>query len=122
MFSSEQLRAIDLIAEGGQTNLEISNIIGVHEQTIYNWKRQKDFCEAVIVRSQELYRNSQVDVTKALLKKAKAGDPACLRIYYDHLELVEKMRGVTADLNVSFSWNIPNIVSETIEASGCIES
>ena len=105
-FTGSQLQAIELLAAGGKTNSEIAEIVGVSDTTIYNWKNNKDFCEAVLVRSQELFRNTQPDVVNALVKRAKQGDPAAMRIYFDHIALVEKLRTNIADMNISFTWEI----------------
>ena len=107
MFSAEQLNAIEHIAAGGKTNKEIAEIVGVSETTIYNWKNNKDFCESVLVRSQELFRNTQPDVVNTLVKRAKSGDPAAMRIYFDHIALVEKLRANLADMNITFTWEVP---------------
>lgn len=104
VFTGSQLQAIELLAAGGKTNAEIAEIVQVSDTTIYNWKNNKDFAEAVLVRSQELFRNTQPDVVNALVKRAKAGDPAAMRIYFDHIALVEKLRANLADMNITFTW------------------
>jgi hypothetical protein len=106
-FTGSQLQAIELLASGGKTNAEIAEIVNVSETTIYNWKNNKDFCEAILVRSQELFRNTQPEVINALVKRAKSGDPAAMRIYFDHIELVDKLRANIADMNITFTWEIP---------------
>lgn len=107
IFSAEQLHAIELISCGGKTNKEIAELVGVSETTIYNWKNLKDLQEAVLVRSQELFRYTQPDVVNALVKRAKQGDPAAMRIYFDHIALVEKLRANLADMNITFTWELP---------------
>lgn len=106
-FTGSQLNAIELLSLGGKTNKEVAEVVGVSETSIYNWKNNKDFCEAVLVRSQELFRNTQPDVVNALVKRAKQGDPAAMRIYFDHIALVEKLRANIADMNITFTWEIP---------------
>lgn len=106
-FTAQQIHAIELIAVGGKTNAEIAELVGVSETSIYNWKTRKDFCESVLVRSQELFRNTQPDVVNALVKRAKQGDPAAMRIYFDHIALVEKLRANLADMNITFTWEVP---------------
>lgn len=99
----EQIKAIELIAIGGMTNTEIANTVGVSETTIYNWKRDNEFRDACLARAKELYKITLPDVQRKLIEKAKAGDVACLRIYFDHMSVLEKL-SKEREYNISFSW------------------
>lgn len=107
MFPPNQLQAIELIATHSGTYEDIAQTVGVSETTIHNWKRNKEFCEAVIDRAREIFRTTLPGVQSKLFEMAKKGDPAALRIYFDYLATIEKLRINAADCNINFTWNIP---------------
>lgn len=106
-FTQQQLLAIELFSRGNVKNKQVADTVGVSETSIYNWKNNKAFSEAIIDKTQDYFRNSLPDVTKSLLAKAKDGDLQAIKIYFDHLAFVEKLRANRSDINVSFSWDLP---------------
>ena len=107
MFTPAQIQAIELIATSTGTYEEIATKVGCHVETLRKWRIDKDFCEAVMTRAHEVFRTTLPEIQTKLFEMAKKGDPAALRIFFDHLAALEKIRVNAADCNINFTWNIP---------------
>ena len=89
-WTANQLKAIELLAGGGLTLSEIQKELHISQDTLWRWRKNPLFTEAVLKRSREMLRESLPKVYKTLAEKASSGDPRHMKTLLDHLEYLEK--------------------------------
>ena len=104
-METKRIQAIELLAIGGKTQVEIAEIIGTTPQTISGWKRSKEFMELVVKRSRELLKENLPDVYKSLTDKSKQGNDRHIKIYLDHIEKLEEVK--SKETKITFTWQPP---------------
>lgn len=73
MLRGKQKRCLELMLSGEMTQKQISEKIGVTEQTITNWKKQEEFCKeynSALKRNINLHAAAAFKTEVDLLKKA----------------------------------------------------
>lgn len=63
-----------LDTDGKKSRKEIAKKIGVHQNTITNWFKDKNFVKWINSKNDEMLDNSLADRYKTAVRKAKAGD------------------------------------------------
>jgi len=104
-FTGDQLKAIELLALGSMNMVAICTELKIHRTTLYSWRRQSLFVEAVVSRSRELIRTELPEVYQALVGQAKAGNTPSIKLVLEHLEKLEEMKAEAAESSISFTWD-----------------
>ena len=103
-WSTDQQKAIDLLARGGMTYDAIAKECNTSTHTIYNWRKDPDFMDEVISRAQSILKEELPEVYDALRSNAKGGNPKHIDIYLKHLERLEEIRSKYSQNAISFTW------------------
>lgn len=72
MLSDEQIKCITLMITTNKTQKQIANELKITEQTICNWKKQKDFQDAIQNGIKDNFSSLAVDAQKELSKLLKS--------------------------------------------------
>ena len=104
-FSPKQLKAIELMALGNLTLDAVAKQVEVSCQTIYTWRKQQPFIEAVIQRSRELVRAELPEVYQSLMTTAKSGSTQAIKLVLEHLEKLEELKASVAESTITFTWD-----------------
>lgn len=81
MLSNQQIAAIELLADPSKTQKEVAEQIGVHQNSITNWKKNAEFQTELrkqVVRSS---RNGAPKVLAAMEREAMKGNAAAAKLY-----------------------------------------
>lgn len=101
-FTGKKRKCIELLAFGKLTIDSISNELGCVTSTIHKWKKDPEFMQAVVTRSQQYIRDDLPEVYNALRDKSKEGSHHHIRLLLDHLEKLEDAKAGNA--TISFTW------------------
>lgn len=108
MSRKKKLEAIELLAAGGLTYVQVAEQVGVTQRTLRKWRKEPEFAAMVLEKSREIIKENLPDIYSVLLKEAKKGSHQHLRLVLDHVERVEEMRN-TAELgHITFTWKQNN--------------
>lgn len=106
IFDEKQLKAIDLLAEGNKTYIEVSKEVGVDAATLRRWRREPDFQDAVRDECRRLLKQAEPDLYAIALQHAKKkGSFQHIKLLLERLERLEDIadgRGPAYD--VMFTW------------------
>ena len=72
MLSDEQINCINIMITTNKTQKQIANELKITEQTICNWKKQKEFKEELQVRIKDKFSSLAIDAQKELSKLLKS--------------------------------------------------
>lgn len=72
MLSDEQINCINIMITANKTQKQIANELKITEQTICNWKKQKEFKEELQVRIKDNFSSLAIDAQKELSKLLKS--------------------------------------------------
>ena len=103
-WDARQVKAIELLATGTHTLTDVSKMCPVNKDTLWKWRKNPQFRDAIIVRARELLRDELPDVYKALVKKAKGGNVQHIKVLLEHLERLESNGGGAMEGQISFAW------------------
>ena len=86
-FQGNRSKAVELLAipNAFRNYDEIAKEIGVSQNTLYKWRKEDGFQEAVIKRTQEIMGDSFQQVVEAHLRRAKSGDMVAIKEYYERV-------------------------------------
>jgi len=106
IFSEQQEKAIELLAEGGRTYIEVSNLVGISNDTLLRWRKDEDFQDAVRKRCRELLKEMEAFLYDAAIKEIKKNGS------YQHIKLLLERLGRLEDISegrgpaydVMFTW------------------
>lgn len=90
-FTDRQIIAIELLSQpkrGGLTYKEIASEVGVDEKTLYRWRQETKFIEAVTKRALMRLHEDLPEVFQANMKRAKAGEVRSVDLLYKLLGLL----------------------------------
>lgn len=105
-FSGKKAKAIELLALGDRTQVDIGAELGVTPQQVSKWKKDPLFMEAVVNRSRELLKQSLPEVYNSLSNHSKNGNDRHIKIFLDHLERLEQIKASVPQ--IVFKWGNPN--------------
>jgi len=106
LFSEDQEKAIELLAEGGKTYIEVAEAVGISVDTLRRWRKDEDFQDAVRKRCRELLKEAEPDLYAAALQQVKKyGSHQHIKILLERIARLEDIaegRGPAYD--VMFTW------------------
>ena len=81
-LTREQLRAVEILAnpENTMTYEEICKELDIANSTLWRWRQNPIFIEAVNSLAYEMLKSELPAVYASLLKQAKKGNPKCLEL------------------------------------------
>ena len=98
MKRPDVLAAIQIMADNPKiTSKEVANAIGVNVKTIYNWRNNPNFVEAVYNRFMVKLDLELPAVIDATIREAKAGNVQAARLILEHAGKLVKNINVTID-------------------------
>lgn len=103
-WSTNQEKAIELLARGGQTYEAIAEQCNVSPHAIYHWRQDPGFMEEVIRRARKNLKAELPDIYLSLSQAAKRGDSRHIKLVLDHIEKLEEMKARYAENAISFTW------------------
>lgn len=100
-------KAIELLAQGGKTYIEVAEEIGVSVDTLRRWRKEQDFQEQVRLRCRELLKEAEPFLYHAALTQIRHnGSHRHIKLLLDRLSRLEDIadgrRGTEYD--VMFTW------------------
>lgn len=103
-WTRKQMLAIEYLAAGDETIEDIAEEIGVTRSTIWRWRKNPLFTEAVLVRAREMVKEELPQVYSALRRNARGGDARHIKILLDHVnEIEDRDRGYSSG-SITFTW------------------
>ena len=114
-FTPEQLKAIEMLATPGKkiTHVKICEEIGVSVQTLYRWRQQPEFINAVNQLAYELLRGKLPEVYDALAEKAAEGNTKAIELMLkyagNYVEKSEQKISGGLEIKVGFEEEEENI-------------
>ena len=90
-LSNIQQQAVDIIAlTPNASNKEISTMIGVHENTVLNWRKIAVFNDAIYERFVEVTGDRLPKVVLAMFREAEGGNVQAARLILEHYNKLDK--------------------------------
>lgn len=81
MLSNQQLAAIELLADPSMTQKDVAAQIGVHQNSITNWKKNAEFQTELRKQVVRASRNGAPKVLAAMEREAMKGNAAAAKLY-----------------------------------------
>lgn len=103
-FSKKQLAAIDLLATGEHTIQEVADEISVSTRTIYKWRKNPLFMDAIIQSARMNLNDRLPAVYNQLTNKAVQGEFNYIKLLLEHLDKLEESKNKNADSTITFTW------------------
>lgn len=103
-WTSQQLEAIELLASGDLNMTEIYTKLNICHDTLWRWRKNPQFMDAVIAKSREDLKNYLPEVYGKLKEKAKEGDWHHIKIMLEHLDKLEETRSKLSVSSITFTW------------------
>lgn len=81
MLSNQQIAAIELLADPSMTQKDVAAQIGVHQNSITNWKKNAEFQTELRKQVVRASRNGAPKVLAAMEREAMKGNAAAAKLY-----------------------------------------
>ena len=106
LFNENQIKAIELLAEGGKTYIEVAELVGVSVETLRLWRMKEEFQDQVRKRCRELLREREPDLYDLALKAARKNQShQHIKILLDRIERLEDIaEGRNTDNTFLVKW------------------
>lgn len=104
LFSGKQGKAIELLAGGGMTQEDICDELGICRNTMWEWKKNPEFMNAVVNRARDLLKHSLPTIYKTLAEKAAEGNHRHIKILMDHMDRLEEMTEQYTGGEITVKW------------------
>lgn len=106
IFNEKQVRAIDLLAEGGKTYKEVAELSGVSAETLRDWRKDKAFQDEVKKRCRDLLKEAEPFLYHAALAAIrKNASHQHIKLLLDRLARLEDLaEGRGQEFDVMFTW------------------
>ena len=102
----KQLKLIEaIIANPSAPHTELAELVGINRNTITVWKRQEEFNEALAMRLQEIWKDSEAIAIDTMRKLATDGDFKASKYILDSLGYAPAQK-IEADLHSDININI----------------
>lgn len=106
-----QNKAIELLAQGGQTYIEIAEECGISVDTLRNWRKEPEFQDAVKTRCRELLKEAEPFLYHSALQQIKKnGSHQHIKLMLDRLARLEDIAEGREEGSypVMFTWKTHN--------------
>jgi hypothetical protein len=105
-FSPQQLEAIELLSNGDLNLSEIQAKLDISADTLWRWRKNPQFMDAVISSSRNNLRNELPIIYKKLHEKSSEGDWHHIKILLDHLDKLEENKNKSSFSSITFTWGV----------------
>lgn len=85
---------------------EQCGLADISQDTYYRLQRDDRYCKALVLLNQGLIRAGTLDATRALVTRAAAGDPTCIKMLHEEAGLLQHVQTVRQEHDVG-----PNLLS-----------
>lgn len=102
-LTAKQRKAIEALAMCDMELNDVARHVGVSRDTLWRWRKDPMFQEAVVERARELLHNALPKVYSALSNGACKGDPRHIKLLLEHLRDIEEEYG-KKETDISFTW------------------
>lgn len=106
-FTQRQVRAIELLATGASIKDCLAKV-GVSQPTLYRWRRNPLFMDAVTQSARDQLHDILPSVYRQIAKQAATGDYQFCKLLLDHLDKLEDMKSKATQGTISFTWETPS--------------
>ena len=106
IFNEKQLKAIDLLAEGGKTYIEVAELVGISVDTLRVWRKDPEFQDEVRKTCRNLLKEAEPFLYDAALRQVKkSGSHQHIKLLLERLARLEDIaEGTGAQYDVMFTW------------------
>ena len=106
IFNEKQIKAIELLAEGGRKYMEIAENVGVSVDALRDWRKDPEFQAAVRDRCRDLLRETEPFLYRAALAEvSKSGSHQHIKLLLERLARLEDLAsGVGHAHDIMFTW------------------
>ena len=94
-----------IIANPHASNVALADLVGVNRNTITAWKRNEEFQEALKMRLQEIWKDSEIIAVDTMRNLAIEGDFKAAKYILDSLGYAP-IQKIEADLHTDIQINI----------------
>ena len=81
MLTNQQIAAIELLADPSMTQKDVAAKVGVHQNSITNWKKNTEFQTELRKQVVRASRNGAPKVLAAMEREAMKGNAAAAKLY-----------------------------------------
>jgi len=106
MLNAKQIEAIEVLAIGGKTYIDMASDLGIDVVTLRTWRKDPEFSEAVIKRARELLKDALPDIYSSLVREARKGNFNHIRLVLEHLERLEMDPLARVQDSYTFTWKV----------------
>ena len=106
-WSPRQKKVLTALATSGKDLNAISEETGVSLSTIWRWRQNPEFTEAIICEARDFLRSFTPKVYERLGKGAANGEIDFIRLYLTHIENLEELSAKANTAKISFTWEAP---------------
>lgn len=98
-FSAEQLKAIETYANLGPTakESEVADTVGVTRKTLWEWRKEREFCEAIAETVRKNLAQHFGGIFDALIRKAKTGQVPAAKLILEAAGMISEKHEVHID-------------------------
>lgn len=106
IFNEQQLKAIELLAQGNKTYKEIAELCDTTAETLRQWRKSSEFQEEVRKRCRELLKDMEPALYNLAFKKAvEDGSWQHIKLLLGRIERLEDIaEGRGQDYAIMFKW------------------
>ena len=106
IFNEDQLKAIDLLAQGGKTYKKVAELCNTTAETLRQWRKDPDFQEKVRKTCKELLKDMEPTLYNLAFQKAlKTGSWQHIKLLLERIERLEDIaEGRGQDYSIMFKW------------------
>jgi transposase-like protein len=106
IFNEQQLKAIELLAQGDKTYKEIAEIAGTTAETLRQWRKSAEFQDEVRKRCRELLKDMEPALYNLAFKKAIQDQSwQHIKLLLGRIERLEDIaEGRGQDYAIMFKW------------------
>lgn len=107
-FTHKQLKAIELLATGNDTFEDVAKEVGIARQTLWVWRQNREFVEAVVSRARDILRAELPTMYCVAAEKAKSGQHSFFKTLLEHLDRLEELDKHSNEKSIVFKWKDDN--------------
>lgn len=106
IFNEDQLKAIDLLSQGGKTYKEIAELCDTTAETLRQWRKNSEFQDEVRKACKELLRDMEPTLYNLAYQRAlESGSWQHIKLLLERIERLEDIAdGRGQDYSIMFKW------------------